>query len=405
MFIETQAQQDLPVSSRPDFLEGMRGLAAWMVVCGHTLNAFIPELTGATSEVSLVKGLSRTEQIFVYTPLSIFDKAHFAVLFFFVHSGFVLSFKFFTRTQDPSLITDAAVRRYPRLAIPALASILIAYIIAGFGGFSAGEVAHLTKSSWLLPHFGFAPDLLEALKQGLFTQYFRDTIPLDQNYNSSLWTINLEIMGSVVVFAFLAIFGTYRRREPVYIALAIIFWSSPLLAFIAGIALCDLYSRRMVFALGKPLSYTCLLLGLYLGCYSTGAEEFSVYRPVKSLVTHGFGEQMVTLGALLVVVSALATKGFEGFFAKRSFKFLGEISYSVYLLHLLIICSAGCKTYLTARRSGATHEEATITAASVIFFVTFLGAWLFRNYVDKPAIAVSKKLADLGRHPFRKIYH
>ena len=80
---------------RPVFLEGLRGCAAWMVVFGHLLNSFIPALTGGVK----TEQLPFLQKLIPYTPLGFFSRAHFAVIFFFVHSGLVLSFSFFTKNN------------------------------------------------------------------------------------------------------------------------------------------------------------------------------------------------------------------------------------------------------------------------------------------------------------------
>jgi hypothetical protein len=83
-------------------LEAVRGLAACAVVLNHLLLAFWPVFAEDRSISPLLK---------------VTYKGSFAVAVFFVLSGFVLSLSFF-RTRDVRVVTSAAVRRYPRLALP-----------------------------------------------------------------------------------------------------------------------------------------------------------------------------------------------------------------------------------------------------------------------------------------------
>jgi hypothetical protein len=69
------------------------------------------------------------------TPLHLVLNGAFAVTILFVLSGIVLSAKFF-RTKSEPVVAASAAKRYVRLALPALGSVLIACLLLKLGLFS-----------------------------------------------------------------------------------------------------------------------------------------------------------------------------------------------------------------------------------------------------------------------------
>src|SRR5678815_454140 len=151
-----------------------------MVVFGHTINIFMPAWTGAGGQFATVPAWAKT---IVTTPLSLPFRASFAVLFFFVHSGFVLSYRFFSAGRRYPDLASAAARRYFRLALPAVASILVGYTLLKAGVFRLGPIINVTGSGWLGGHYQMEPDLLGALKQGFYDYFFGAPFTPTISYN------------------------------------------------------------------------------------------------------------------------------------------------------------------------------------------------------------------------------
>jgi peptidoglycan/LPS O-acetylase OafA/YrhL len=357
-----------------------------MVVGGHALNTFLPSITGATSTPSVPRDL----YWIVYSPLNLFFNAHFAVLFFFIHSGLVLSFRFFSGGRKANDLTSAAIRRYFRLALPASASVFLGYILLKAGLFSNQPVSELTQSAWLRAHFNFEPKFTSALKQAFFSYYFRSDVPVNSSFNSSLWTIQVELLGSFLVFAVLALIGRLQKRWIFYSALLTIFFNSNLFLFILGILICDTY---VLFHLQIPrfkhFALPLLVLGLILGCCLPGSEFASTYRWA---LPNGLSEQTQGMGAFCIVCAALLSNGFSGLFDKPFFRFLGHISYSVYLLHLSVLCSLGCYLYLLLIKEGFTESHSIWSATVATYTVVLTLSIFYRKFIDKPAIAASKAI-------------
>ena len=377
-----------PDVRRPDFLEGMRGLAAWMVVGGHIINTFLPVLAGVAAGASAG---SDPQNWFFFSPLSIIFRAHFAVLFFFLHSGLVLSFRFFVGGRRHEDLTSAALRRYFRLAIPVSGSVFLAYFLMKFGWFTNVETSIATQSTWLNSQFNFDPSFFEALKQSFYSNFFATPAATEVSFNSSLWTIQTELVGSFFVFALLGLFGRLKQRWIVYAFWVLLFSNSFIFPFVLGVVLCDAYVQyHDKFLKQGKWTYPLLIAGLYLGAWTPGSENYWFYKWMSVIVDNGFAEQMQTVGAFFVILAALVSGGFSELFAKKYFRFFGHISYSVYLLHLAILCSLGCEVYLVAIKQDLSPSNAIVLASGATIIAVMLLAAVYRKYVDKPSIAFSK---------------
>ena len=83
------------------FLDGLRGVAAFIVVIAHYIQVFYPTVFNGNIESIHTK--NNLELIFYKTPLNLFFNANFCVCIFFVLSGYVLSIKFF-KYNDKEII-------------------------------------------------------------------------------------------------------------------------------------------------------------------------------------------------------------------------------------------------------------------------------------------------------------
>jgi peptidoglycan/LPS O-acetylase OafA/YrhL len=378
---------------RPTYLEGLRGLAAWMVVLGHSVNVFWPAWTGAGGSFDAVTGWART---LVQTPLSLPFRARFAVLIFFVHSGFVLSYRYFTAGRRPEDLASAAVRRYVRLALPAMASVFIGYLVLRAGWLHVQPVAAVTGSGWMGGHYLAEPSFLGALKQGLWDYFFGNGVGPAQSYNSPLWTITTEFKASFVVFALVGLFGGLRHRWFIYGVCGFVLSDTMYLPFVLGVALCDLYThpRAQARLAAVPLwaRLLCVAFAVWIGSWSTQGATHWLYAWAPWVGPQS--DLFQSLGAAALVFAITTTPAAQRFFDSRPLRFLGEISYSVYLLHMIALFSLCSMIYLPLRASGLSPDAAALIPLGVTFVVTFVGAVIIRRYVDLPSITLGKRIHE-----------
>ena len=217
-------------------LEGLRGLAAVSVVLYHFLILFFPAMYYGSSSQQHVWYEDNLHGM----PFMGLVSGDFAVATFFVLSGFVLTVGFFRSKEDRS-IKSLAARRYLRLMLPALASVLLAWVLIVLGLSYNQQAFSITQSSALNLTWETNTNIFKALYEGAVGVFIHDG---PHPFNSVLWTMKYEFIGSFMVFMVAYIFGTSKNRAFVYAALLLALVNTWYLGFIVGMVLADLYVNK-----------------------------------------------------------------------------------------------------------------------------------------------------------------
>lgn len=371
------------------YLDGLRGLAALIVVISHFVVAFYPSLyNGSIDSVHTQKNL---ELWISKSPINLFYNGNFAVCVFFVLSGYVLSYKFFI-TRDKEFIVKSAVKRYFRLVFPVFISIILIFLMMKLSLFYNKEAAVLTFSEWWLGGFwNFEPTFRHAIKNALLDVFFSH----DSSYNTVLWTMSYELYGSFLIFSFIALFGTIKRRYFFYIILIFLFRDTIYLGFILGLMLADLkYSIHLFdkrFFGNYFLKLFFILFGLYIGSYPIGAPvDNSIYSYIK---TDDYNTIVFyhIIGAFLVVLAVLISNKLQSFFSHKILYSLGKISFSLYLIHVIVIGSFTSWSFVNLTKYFS-YSISVIISSIFSIPLLFLLSILLYKYADKVGIKLSNKV-------------
>lgn len=368
-------------------LEGLRGLAALVVVFSHCAWAFFPYLqSGMPTDL-----LAGWEPLIQHSPLRVLYNGTFSVAIFFVMSGYVLTRRYVAQ-PNAARLDEAAIKRLPRLGIPVFASVLLGYAVIKLGLISdvvpnarnfLGGWYHINARTYL------------ALKDALF-----GALLLGHNgYNYILWTINIEFIGSIALFAFMALFGS-SRCAGIYAALCAgaLVWKGDTPFLLGALFLGGAYLH----AWRKPPSsalirYLLLAVALVLGGFHT---QSTFYGPLQKLATwmaaHNFQADPMflfpSLGALLLVWLVLHSKTMSAVLSSGPLAWLGSVSFSLYLMHSFVLSSLGLASFGLLR--APLGYQAAALLASLLTVVASLGlSVLFRNLVDQPAIRLASRFA------------
>ena len=222
------------------------------------------------------------------------------------------------------------IKRYPRLAIPAFISCIVAYLVC----FVPVDVSHVSEWGAALanPH----PKLSTALYEGSIGAFLFG----DSSYNWVLWTMQIELLGSLVIylasyfyskrpmlaglFLLLSIATAYMISQTVLLGI---------LSFILGMGL-FLYAAE----LATGLSVLLFVLGLYF----CGAHNESLsYRIFAQFLGEQTYDYLNFMGGFCIVYAVLKGKWLAQFFDSRFLVFLGKVSFSIYLIHLAMIYALG----------------------------------------------------------------
>lgn len=344
---------------RVAFLDGIRGWAALVVVFSHLMGG--------------VLALENPE--FVSLPYFHFlTNGHLSVLIFFVLSGYVLSISQIQSTKGN--LPLAVVSRYFRLAIPILFFAIIAYIFMSLGLFF--NVKASIENAWLGGFYVFEPSLYNALKFSVYDVFFN----YDPNitYNSSAWTMPIELVGSMLIYAFIGMFKPQIKalHLPAIIFTIFLYFNSPyMFCFMVGyllavikIRISDINIRGFDFIL--LLSF---IFVIYIDTY---------HRPVE--------ENLQALEAIVIIFCVSYSKTLKRFFENKISLFLGEISFPLYLVQIIVICSwsSFLRIYFIENSVTGFTSMFLILSSSLVMCIA-LSKLL--TPVDKYSVIYSKKIA------------
>ncbi|CCD92690.1 conserved membrane hypothetical protein [Bradyrhizobium sp. ORS 375] len=318
-------------------------------------------------------------------------KGSFAVCIFFVLSGYVLAgFSEATTLSLPAQI----VRRYLRLAVPMLMTSTIAWAIMAAGMMRNVEAAHLvTHSDWLAMWYqGFEPSFWSMVREALYDAFRNGRA----DYNSNLWTMRIELIGSITIF--LAYVCIRNRMVRIGAAALYLAWSydSYYALFAFGVLFYELegqvgaaFARWLPSERGREILVALVfVVGLYFGAYSHTPEGMvASWHPFfpRSLPTTAFH----MIGAIIVVGALLYSRSLQSAFGSAFGRYLGKLSFVLYLVHIPIICSvsSGSALALSHLPYGANVAITAVVTISVVFAVSTL---LYRT-VDVATTEWSRK--------------
>jgi peptidoglycan/LPS O-acetylase OafA/YrhL len=351
-------------------LEAGRGIAAFIVLLHHLLLGFAP-----AAKAMLAGSLLGWTQ-----------NGAGAVIFFFALSGFVLTFRTFAGRSVGHVVADA-IKRWPRLWLAPAVSMLAGALVLIWHLNANADAAADSGSQWLmsfgnahLPH-GFQPGLLDALGQSV-TLWFG----ADANYNSSLWTMQWELLGSFAVFALAGLLAARTGKTAAatfaLAAVAATLFEPYLVSFVLGCGLACLLSRSG-WRPTRPMAIALLVAGLLLLSYEGAANLFS---PLLALPQSGrwlAGLLLQSVGAVAVIAALRSDleRGLSGRFAR----WLGQLSFPVYLVQVIAICTLGSATFVWAADAPPAVRFACTAAATLALTVVLalpfalLDAWWRRR--------------------------
>lgn len=436
---------------RPDlsretaWLDGVRGLAAFLVMSNHFGFEFLTEIVSAPFGAELLVDFNH-DGVYYYTKGTrlwepwrlpflrlLVCAGDGQVAIFFVLSGFVLSWgplkKIRADNYDKLAQTlgSSVIRRWFRLYLPCIAvsslSMLDIIIRQDHTLWTAvKEIWTFTMESvrWSQPYvIGYQFSILAV-----------------HRYNYVMWTIPFEWGGSVFIYIMMLALGriaSYPRRTCIFLLVALhacheAYW--PMWLFASGLLLADYVQQVGGFSQltqrtsrRASVSWSILLIiGLYLLGFDLASDTVTTpgYSwledlPIPSAYSLGTksGRFWWAWGGILTVVSSSHLSYVRALFESRHIQYLGKISFMLYLIHVLLAIAIGhpIRNYLygafaTKEHNSALNADVFITTPLMNFTIyailwsvcavfSMTVAHFLEIYVDRPCTKIGKIVDDL----------
>jgi peptidoglycan/LPS O-acetylase OafA/YrhL len=378
-------------------LDGLRGIAALIVVLRHTNNAVAMPMS---DRLELLK-----------QPFGILLNAQGAVQLFFVLSGFVLAGSLSrgpgfrrlasgtgrdpTRGASRSAVVvehiEFLVKRVFRIHLPYVVAVLFAFALCrlyvlvpdgqGLTRWITTIAALRPSTSQLLPTLAFPGTALGLVPQG--------------------WTLRVEMIFSLLMPLLLLV--AYRSH-----------WSLLLLLSVSALKLSGPFSDlryAIDFAIGisifierdrigrwldrMPAFLEPVMVGLGLALFAAPMFLGWFYPvPAVGLWLHGIDSKSIAVmavGSGLLIVSAIHVPWFRRALSTRRVVFLGRISFSVYLLHLTCIALLATNLVRTDAASWLLPMNG-LGLTALVLLASIPISTLCYHAVERPSIRVANHL-------------
>jgi len=355
-------------------LEGLRGIAALIVMLGHMVRGLVPPDDG------MWHGLHQFHRWLLNGGA--------AVTIFFVLSGFILCLPF-AKDRSRLRVLTALLKRWPRLAGLTTIACLFSWGVIALSKDNYKQAAAITNNAWMASHFN-APlqgqdiSWMAALREGLYQVFLSG----GSNFDSPLWTMRIELFGSFAVFLMAPIlFGlkNWPMRLAVIGAVMVgggaTFPLTYISDFLVGTILAMLFAENSMPKISNPAAVAMGLAGIYLFCFSAG-ENHLIHAPIRAMLPSGETAHFVwDVSAVLIVLSLLGNPFLCRLFSKRWAVWLGLLSFPMYLLHVPIMLSAGAISIV--RAVGPFGETSAVLLAAAVTVSLTLVLALPLAWVDK----------------------
>jgi peptidoglycan/LPS O-acetylase OafA/YrhL len=369
-------------TNRIDSLDSLRGLAALIVVFHHCLVTFPPFWEVYQHPVK--PGLYR---LLGNTPLHLLWDGPEFVLVFFTLSGFVLSLPFWSGKS--LTYGQFVVRRVFRIYPTYLVAITIGMVLMTL--LSHGRLQGLsdwTRDFWNRPlDWKIGGDQIFLMASG------------GDNYiDTPVWSLVVEMHASLI---FPLLILAIRRSETLALAAALALavvgdWAARLdpggnpfltsfattVNFLWLFVIGAIMARRRMWLMRAMARVPLVMQALILA---------AALVALNAIWQFGAGEQwrfVEQAGAIVVVAAAASMRWLQRGLDVAPLRWLGKISYSLYLIHFIVLFSV-----LYAFRAEITLPRVLI----VVPAVSILAAALLHRFVEVPSIAWGHRFSTTGK--------
>lgn len=359
--------------NRLNYLDSARGIASIIVLFSHFFGAFVLP--------SFFSSLNNTF-------LHVFWDGKIAVSFFFVLSGFVLSRIYFINS---SLFTEFNYLSYLLKRIFRIYPVFIFVLIISFFSvnylYNEDIIRNLSISTpWIKYFWNEKYSIFSTIKESILV------IRLPQEPEKRLinqdWTLSIEVLVSLLV----PVFITIVKKNKIWLVITALLllrlhtvnW---IIEFIVGVYIASSFDDIKQRINSKVSIFLFIILFVLISIrYLFSFSDFLDLIIIKIL-------------SILLLLLILFSKGLQKFLSNNIIVFLGKISYSLYLIHFLVILIFAPKLFQVLLNFG--YFNGTIIFILVLFSILLLSiifAFLLNKFIEKPAYKISTKFISFCKN-------
>lgn len=357
-------------------LDSLRGLLSLMVVLQHAATAFVYSLEGLTSPINIYIGFF----------------AHYAVIFFFVLSGYVITISINENIKRNEFfsISEYAIARCVRIIPPLIGtiilSIILMHVLIHYNAQTAtGDFKFFIRNI-------YTPDIYLQLSSIFSATIFGNLDGGATNVNGALWSLVYEIQFYVIAGLISTILFSRRlAMKTICVFLLILYWNAlgvknttnvQWVAFICfGIGSSAYLLRdnikRCRYAIPVVILSIICILGVKTGWNGIYPIVYEIRAPFPRDIDWVTYRIMAgILFALLIVNSEMLGK------LVSPFHFLSSFSYSLYIVHFPVIVFMW---FIVVNKFSSIIEHAyLLTILSIL--ISVMASYLFSIIFEKPKV-------------------
>jgi len=336
------------------WVEGVRGMASFMVVTTHLCRAWNYHLWFPRDTPETAPTLLQLQ--FLRIPW----QGRIGVTMFAFLTGYVCAIKPLRQVKSGNLagalvtLGKSAFRRPPRFILPATIALFIAWLIAQLGGFN---VSSRCDSEWLRLSSPKDIGSLDTEIPRLVRNFQSVWSNGQQEYDDHQWALLPLLQGAFTIYITLlaTVFMKFRFRVFTLLTLFMWYWMSNMpeketfeCQFLYGVLLCDIGSDPAfrTFISDWPRTrrtiYTVLIiLGLYCASFPGERPDYAPWSQRMMDIgwyifpkdTTRFDKRWTAIGWDFIAAGIWLSPTLQDLFSNKIFMWLGRNSFAVYLTH------------------------------------------------------------------------
>ncbi len=378
------------MGQRLTYLDGLRGIAAVLVVVHHFMVAFYPASYSGT--LGDIHTYFQLEQWSHNTPLGILINGNLAVAIFLLLSGYMAA-KQSEKKIDPTMFTSSVIKRYFRFFLLIISCNVIAFLLIWGKQNWSTQAAVITGSWWWLgDQWKMQPSFLTMLQQSFLSVF--NVYSIKEAYNSSLWTMPLFFVGTIFSAAIMYFVKSLPKRMVLLGIIVGLTFKGYYYFLILGMMIYELQHWLQRDRLAWYITLLLVAGGIYFGGYPqahTTASMSPWYHFLPFLAFPQVSSFYHGIGAICWLWLILYSGVLQRLLSRRLFVFLGERSFSLYVVHILVINSFSSWLFVSLIRHFSYNVAFGFSFAASWVIILLMTEGLFR-FIEPQAAPISSRL-------------